>query len=36
MLFPAQQAADLDGFDPGDMRLIPVTSLDEAIAALAG
>jgi hypothetical protein len=36
MLFPAQQAADLDGFDAGDMRLIPVTSLDEAIAALAG
>jgi hypothetical protein len=35
MLFPAQQASDLDGFDPGDMRLIPVTSLDEAIEALA-
>jgi Lon-like protease len=35
MLFPAQQASDLDGFDPGDMRLIPVMSLDDAIDALA-
>jgi hypothetical protein len=35
MLFPAQQASDLDGFDAGNMRLIPVMSLDEAIEALA-
>jgi Lon protease (S16) C-terminal proteolytic domain len=35
MLFPAQQVSQLDGFDAGDMRLIPVTSLDEAIEALA-
>ena len=35
LLFPASQAADLDGFDPGSMRLIPVATLDEAIAALA-
>lgn len=34
MLFPAAQAADLDGFDPGSMQLVPVTSLDDAIAAL--
>jgi hypothetical protein len=34
MLFPAQQATQLDGFDADDMRLIPVTSLDEAIEAL--
>ena len=35
LLFPAHQAAQLDGFDPGEMRLLPVASLDEAIAALA-
>ncbi len=35
LLFPARQVAELDGFDPGSMRLIPVSSLDEAIAALA-
>jgi hypothetical protein len=34
MLFPAHQVAQLDGFDPGRMRLIPVATLDEAIAAL--
>jgi hypothetical protein len=36
LLFPAHQAAQLDGFEPGVMRLLPVTSLDEAIEALAG
>lgn len=35
LLFPAQQAAQLDGFDAGSMRLFPVVSLDDAIAALA-
>ena len=35
LLFPASQAADLDGFDPGPMRLVPVATLDDAIAALA-
>ena len=35
LLFPAQQASQLDGFDPGAMRLLPVASLDEAIDALA-
>lgn len=34
LLFPAGQAHVLAGFDPGAMRLVPVTSLDEAIAAL--
>jgi PDZ domain-containing secreted protein len=34
LLFPAQQAAHLAGFDAGSMELVPVTSLDEAIAAL--
>jgi hypothetical protein len=35
LLFPAQQAAQLAGFDAGTMELVPVTTLDEAIAALA-
>jgi hypothetical protein len=35
LLFPARQVAELDGFAPGDMRLVPVGSLDEAIAELA-
>lgn len=35
LLFPAQQAAQLGGFDAGPMRLLPVVSLDDAIAALA-
>ena len=34
MLFPAAQAAQLSHFDAGSMRLVPVSSLDEAIAAL--
>jgi Lon protease (S16) C-terminal proteolytic domain len=34
LLFPAHQEAQLDGFDPGGMALIPVASLDEAITAL--
>jgi hypothetical protein len=34
LLFPAGQAALLDGFDPGAMQLCPVGSLDDAIAAL--
>ncbi len=34
MLFPAEQAAALADFDPGAMRLLPVATLDEAIAAL--
>jgi hypothetical protein len=36
LLFPAQQAIELRRFDPGAMRLLPVASLDEAIAALGG
>jgi hypothetical protein len=36
LLFPAHQAAQLEDFEPGAMRLLPVTSLDEAIEALAG
>jgi hypothetical protein len=35
LLFPAAQAADLDGFDRRSMRLLPVTSLDDAIAGLS-
>jgi hypothetical protein len=35
LLFPADLAAQLAGFDPGSMRLLPVRSLDDAIAALA-
>jgi PDZ domain-containing protein len=35
LLFPASQQDRLDGFDPGSMRLVPITSLDAAIAALA-
>ena len=34
MLFPAGQAEQLADFDAGSMQLIPVASLDEAIAAL--
>ena len=34
LLFPAQQRAQLAGFEPGSMRLAPVASLDEAIEAL--
>jgi len=34
LLFPAEQAAVLAGFDPGTMHLLPVSTLDEAIAAL--
>jgi hypothetical protein len=36
LLFPALQAEDLDGFAPGPMRLVPVASLAEAVAALRG
>jgi hypothetical protein len=36
LLFPAQQADQLDRFEAGSMRLIPVVSLDDAIDALAG
>lgn len=36
LLFPAHQAVDLDGFEPGRMQLIPVSTLDEAIVALRG
>lgn len=35
LVFPAEQADELDGFDPGAMRLIAVHSLTEAIAGLA-
>lgn len=34
MLYPAAQAAELADFAPGSMRLVPVRTLDEAIAAL--
>lgn len=34
LLFPASQAHVLANFDPGSMRLVPVTSIDEAITAL--
>lgn len=34
LLFPASQAHLLASFDPGSMRLVPVTSIDEAIAEL--
>lgn len=34
LLFPAEQHGELDGFDPGTMRLLPVATLDAAIAAL--
>jgi PDZ domain-containing secreted protein len=36
LLFPALQAEDLEGFEPGRMRLVPVVSLSEAITALRG
>lgn len=35
LLFPAQQAEQLVGFEAGSMRLVPVGSLDDAIDALA-
>ncbi|HEU4840655.1 MAG TPA: hypothetical protein VFT09_04405 [Ilumatobacteraceae bacterium] len=35
LLFPARQVDELAGFDAGPMHLVPVDSLDEAIAALA-
>jgi hypothetical protein len=35
MLFPAHQAESLDGFDPGEMQLLPVATLADAIAALS-
>lgn len=35
LLYPAQQAEQLAGFEPGSMRLVPVGSLDDAIDALA-
>ena len=35
LVFPAQQAAQLAGFAAGGMELLPVTTLDEAIAGLA-
>lgn len=36
LLFPAHQGDQLDRFEAGSMRLIPVASLDDAIDALAG
>jgi hypothetical protein len=36
LLFPADLANQLAGFDPGDMGLLPVRTLDEAIDALRG
>jgi Lon protease-like protein len=35
LLFPAGQEADLAGFDAGSMRLVPVTTISEAVAALS-
>ena len=35
LLFPAELADQLAGFDAGGMRLLPVRTLDEAIVALA-
>jgi hypothetical protein len=34
LLFPAEQASELADFDPGAMRLVPVSTLDDAITAL--
>ena len=34
-LVPAQNMAELDGVDTGDMRLISVATFDEAVEALA-
>jgi len=34
LVFPAEQADQLDGLETGSMRLVPVTSLAEAVAAL--
>jgi len=34
MFFPADQAGDLAGFDPGAMELVPVGTLAEAIVFL--
>lgn len=36
LLFPAFQRDDLTAFEPGDMRLVPVDSLHDAIEALRG
>lgn len=35
LVFPAHQAELLEGFDPGGMRLLPVATLADAIAALS-
>jgi hypothetical protein len=35
LLFPASQRGQLTGFDPGAMRLVPVTTLGEAVTELA-
>lgn len=35
LVYPAAQADDLDGFDPGRMRLVPVSSVAQAISFLA-
>lgn len=34
LLFPASQIEDLAGFDPRGMQLVPISTLDDAIAAL--
>jgi hypothetical protein len=36
LLYPASQQADLDGFEPRGMRLVPVETLADAIDALRG
>jgi Lon protease (S16) C-terminal proteolytic domain len=36
LLFPAAQRGDLAEFDAGSMQLVPVTTIEEAVAALAG
>jgi hypothetical protein len=35
LLYPAGQSAELAGFDAGSMRLVPVQTLDDAVAALS-
>jgi hypothetical protein len=35
LLYPAGQTAELAGFDAGSMRLVPVQTLDDAVAALS-
>jgi PDZ domain-containing protein len=35
LLFPAVQRSELAGFESGAMQLVPVTTLEEAVAALA-